>query len=100
MVERGIACVPVQQDAASLDWAARELERAVEEGRLRHDGHPVLRWCVANVRVEANSTGEIKPTKRRSRDRIDLAVASLFALTGHLRESRQPRRNAARTLAT
>lgn len=88
LVERGIACTPIRQDAASLNPAARELESALEEGRLRHDGDPVLRWCASNTRVEANSAGEIKPTKRRSRDRIDVMVACLFALAGHLAERR------------
>jgi phage terminase large subunit-like protein len=86
LIGRGIACTPVKQDAASLNPAVRELERAVEEGRLRHDGNPVLRWCTSNTRVEANAAGDIKPTKRRSRDRIDLTAASLFAIAGHLAE--------------
>ena len=86
LIGRGIACTPVKQDAASLNPAVRELEKAVEEGRLRHDGNPVLRWCTSNTRVEANAAGDIKPTKRRSRDRIDLTAASLFAIGGHLAE--------------
>lgn len=89
LIERGIPCTSVRQDAASLNPAARELERALEEGRLRHDGNPILRWCTSNTRVEANPAGEIKPTKRRSRDRIDLMVACLFALAGHLAERRE-----------
>jgi phage terminase large subunit-like protein len=88
LIEQGIACTPVTQDAASLSPAVRELEKAVEEGRLRHDGNPVLRWCTSNTRVEANAAGQVKPTKRRSRDRIDLTAASLFGIAGHLAERR------------
>jgi phage terminase large subunit-like protein len=92
LIEQGIACTPVTQDAASLSPAVRELEKVVEEGRLRHDGNPVLRWCMSNTRVEATAAGQVKPTKRRSRDRIDLTAASLFAITGHLAERRRDRK--------
>lgn len=86
LVEQGIACRGLKQDAASLDPAVREFEKALEDGRLRHDGNPVLRWCTSNVAVEANSTGELRTTKRRSRERIDLTVACLLAVAGHLEE--------------
>ncbi len=92
LIEQGVACTPVTQDAASLSPAVRQLEKAVEEGRLRHDGNPVLRWCASNIRVEANAAGQVRPTKRRSRDRIDLIAASLFAITGHLAERRHDRK--------
>ncbi|MGZ9204862.1 MAG: terminase large subunit [Nitrospira sp.] len=80
LLDRGLACLPVKQDSGSMTAAIRELEQVVEDRRLRHDGHPILRWCASNTCIKANSAGEIKPAKHRSRDRIDVAVASMFAL--------------------
>jgi phage terminase large subunit-like protein len=45
------------------------------EAKLRHGVNPSLTWCVSNVAIERNQTGERKFAKRRSR--IDGAVALL-----------------------
>ncbi len=80
----GITCVPVSQVASAMTAPARELERALARGKLRHGDHPVLRWCAANVAVEQNAAGEVRPAKQRSVDRIDLISATLMALSRHV----------------
>lgn len=50
-------------------------------GKLRHGGHPVLRWCVSNTFIERDAAGNRKPTKARSYGRIDAAVAALAAVS-------------------
>ena len=47
---------------------------------VAHDGHPVLRWCASNVMVEMDAAGNIKPSKRKSRERIDGIVALTMAV--------------------
>jgi phage terminase large subunit-like protein len=47
---------------------------------LRHDGHPVLRWCLGNVAVESDATGNIKPSKKVSTERIDGVIALVMAV--------------------
>jgi phage terminase large subunit-like protein len=81
LMDDGVTCVPVSQGARSLNGAVRELERVVANRTLRHDGHPVLRWCAGNTVVEENAYGEVRPAKNRSADRIDLIVATLMPLS-------------------
>jgi phage terminase large subunit-like protein len=50
-------------------------------GKLRHGGHPVLRWCISNTFIERDAAGNRKPTKARSYGRIDVAVAALAAVS-------------------
>ncbi len=80
----GINCVPVSQMASAMTAPARELERTIARGKLRHGDHPVLRWCAANVVAEQNAAGEVRPAKQRSVDRIDLISATLMALSRHV----------------
>jgi phage terminase large subunit-like protein len=40
----------------------------------------VLRWCAANAVVEQDAAGNIKPSKRKSTERIDGVVALVMAL--------------------
>jgi phage terminase large subunit-like protein len=57
-----------------------ELDAAMRSGRLRHDGHPVLAWCLGNVVGNADRRGNLYPTKQRPEQKIDAAVALMMAL--------------------
>ena len=76
----GIPCVPMRQGFASLSAPTKSLEKAVLARTLRHDGHPVLRWCVSNVAVESDPAGNLKPSKTISTERIDGVVALIMAV--------------------
>jgi phage terminase large subunit-like protein len=76
----GLLCVSMRQGFASLSAPTKSLELAVLGRRLRHDGHPVLRWNVSNVAVESDPTGNIKPSKTASTERIDGVVALIMAI--------------------
>lgn len=84
LVSDGIACVPVAQSNSAMNASARDLERVLAEGKLRHGGHPVLRWCAGNAISHVDPSGEIRPSKSKSVERIDLLVALLMALSRHL----------------
>lgn len=57
------------------------LEALLEEGRIEHDGNPVLRWNAGNAVLKKGGEGEdCMPSKRRSPERIDGIVALLMAL--------------------
>ena len=49
-------------------------------GRLRHGGHPVLRWAVSNAVVSFDPANNRKPEKGKSTGRIDPAVAAFMAV--------------------
>ena len=76
----GFVVVEVRQGFASLSAPAKSLERAILSRRLRHNGHPVLRWCVSNVALETDAAGNIKPSKSKSTERIDGVVALVMAI--------------------
>jgi phage terminase large subunit-like protein len=57
-----------------------ELDAAMRAGRLRHDGNPVLEWCIGNVVGKADRRGNLYPTKQRPEQKIDAAVALMMAV--------------------
>jgi hypothetical protein len=71
----------------------RELERLILEGKLRHGGHPILRWMAGNVEVETDAAGNQKPSKAKSSERIDGIVALNMAIARVGRPG-QPQRRA------
>jgi phage terminase large subunit-like protein len=76
----GFTCVAVRQGFASLSAPSKALEAAILSKTLRHNGHPVLRWCLGNVALETDAAGNIKPSKKASTERIDGVVALVIAI--------------------
>ena len=59
--------------------------RLTLEGKLAHGGHPVLRWCMDNAVVQTDAAGNIKLSKAKATEKIDLAVALVMALDRAIR---------------
>ena len=59
--------------------AILKLDAAMRSGRLRHDGDPVLGWCVGNVVGQEDGRGNLFPAKQRD-GKIDAAIALLMAI--------------------
>lgn len=68
------------QGFASLSAPMKELNSLILSGKIRHQQNPVMRWMVSNVAIEQDAAGNIKPSKRRSKEKIDGVVALVNAL--------------------
>lgn len=78
----GLTMLEFGQGFASMSPPSKELEKLVLDGRLDHGNHPVLSWCAANVVAELDAAGNIKPSKKKSTERIDGIVAAIMAIGG------------------
>lgn len=67
------------QGYQSMSPALRTLESLLLNAKLRHGNHPVLTMCMANAVVKSDEAGGRKLDKKRSRGRIDGAVALAMA---------------------
>ena len=76
----GFDMVPFGQGFQSMASPTKELEVLVHSGKLRHGGDPVLRWMASNVAVETDAADNIKPSKKKSPEKIDGIVALVMAL--------------------
>ncbi|MFH1739831.1 MAG: terminase TerL endonuclease subunit, partial [bacterium] len=63
----------------------RELLKLTLGKKLRHGGHPVLRWMADNVTVKQDPAGNVKPDKSKSTEKIDGVVALIMGLDRALR---------------
>lgn len=80
----GVEMIQHGQGYKSQSPPTKELLKLVLSQKISHGGHPVLRWCVSNLVVEQDPAGNLKPSRRRSTEKIDLAVSSIMALQGCL----------------
>ena len=77
----GLPVLEVAQTMANLTSASKALEQMVLAQKIRHDGHPILRWCVSNALADTDSNGNLKPSKKRSHERIDGVSALVTGLS-------------------
>src|SRR5215207_1455072 len=75
----GVPMFDFRTTTQNLSPAINELDAAMRSGRLRHDGNPVLAWCVGNVVGQEDRRGNLFPAKVRE-NRIDAAVALMMAI--------------------
>ena len=76
----GFEIVAFGQGFASMNWPTKKLEEIVLSAKLAHGGNPVLRWMAANVSLETDAADNWKPSKKKSRERIDGIVALIMGL--------------------
>lgn len=76
----GLPVVEFGQGFRSMSEPTKELEKLVISSLIAHGGHPVLRWMAGNVATEMDPAGNIKPSKRKSTERIDGIVMLIMAL--------------------
>jgi len=75
-----VPCDPFGQGFASMSFPSKEFEKAALEGKLAHGGDEVLRWMMGNVSLRFDASGNIKPDKSKSGDKIDGVVAAVMAI--------------------
>jgi len=68
------------QGFASMGAPTKRLMELVLSGELAHGGNPVLRWMASNTMVEIDPAGNIKPSKSKSREKIDGIVSLCMAI--------------------
>lgn len=80
--DKGIPCIEYRPTLANFTLAMKECEALVRQGRLHHQGNPVLDWCISCTEAYINSNGDMRPVKDKNNplQKIDGTVALLTAL--------------------
>lgn len=76
----GFEVIAYGQGFKDMTAPTKELEKLVMAKSIRHGGNPVLRWMASNVTVETDAAGNLKPSKKKSTEKIDGIVAAIMAL--------------------
>jgi len=76
----GFRIMNFRQGFRSMSEPTKDLEAIVLDRKLNHYGNPVLRWMAQNTVIETDAAGNIKPSKKKSKNKIDGMVALIMAL--------------------
>ncbi|AQU06098.1 terminase large subunit [Dehalococcoides mccartyi] len=80
LTDKGYTMVPFSQSVKNMSPPTKELMNITLSGKLKHGGHPVLRWNADNMMVYRDSNDNLKPNKQKATGRIDGMVALIMAL--------------------
>lgn len=76
----GLPVVEFPQNMATFARPVNDFENLILKRQLEHGGNPCLRWAVGNVVLQTDASENRRPTKSKSKDRIDPAVAAIMSL--------------------
>lgn len=76
----GIMCVEHGQGYLDMSPASKTFFHAINNRDIRHDGNPVIDWMMRHCIVTRDPAGNIKPDKRKNRQKIDGVVAACMAV--------------------
>lgn len=79
LMEQGITCVEIRPTVLNFSEPMKELDKLIAEGKLRHDGNPVMRWMMGNVVAQRDYKDNVYPRKEKDENKIDGPVAAIMA---------------------
>ena len=81
----GFTMVPIGMGYKDMSPGMKELYKLFLEGQIIHGGNPVLKWMAGNVVAEIDAAENIKPSKKKSTEKIDGIVALIMGLDRAIR---------------
>ena len=78
--DAGLEVALFGQGFVSMNAPSKHLDVLVRSGSLRHGGHPVLSWNASNLMWEKDAADNWKPSKKKSREKIDGMTALIMAI--------------------
>lgn len=80
MLAEGAPMVEYRQTVQTMSEPMKELEALVLQGKLTHNGNPMMTWMISNVVCHRDVKDNIYPRKERVEHKIDGPVAAIMAL--------------------
>lgn len=84
--DMGLTVLEFGQGFASMSPPSKELEKMILSRKIMFPDNPALAWNFSNAIAEIDAAGNCKPSKKKSREKIDMVVSTIMALDGALRD--------------
>lgn len=79
LTKEGITAYRMAQNHSMFNEPIEDFTQCIADGRMRHNGDPLLRWCANHAVVNKNRQMQKMFDKRSSSEKIDPLVASVMA---------------------
>lgn len=76
-----VQAVEIPQQPRFLSDPMKQLDGLIMDGRIHHDGNPVMTWMMGNVTGHVDAKDNVFPRKERDENKIDGPVALIMAMS-------------------
>lgn len=76
----GVVMVEYKQVILTMSQPMKELQGAINSGRLHHSNHKVMNWMIGNVIAKEDRKDNVYPNKERRENKIDGPVSLIMAI--------------------
>lgn len=80
LTKEKVEMVEFRMNTANLSEPTKHLDALIRSGKIRHNGSPLLRWCMSNVVCKEDNNRNVFPSKNERRLKIDPVIAIIMAL--------------------
>lgn len=88
-IDDRIEMVEFRMNTANLSEPTKNLDALIRQGKVRHNGSPLLRWCLSNVVCKEDAAGNVFPRKSNEKLKIDPIVAIIMAVARWMNEAEE-----------
>ena len=90
LLAEGAPMVEYRQTVATMSEPMKTLEALVLQGKLTHDGNPMMTWMISNVVCHRDNKDNIYPRKERNENKIDGPVALIMGIGRAISQAAKP----------
>lgn len=76
-----------RMNVGNFSEPTKQFDALIRSGKVRHNGSPLLRWCLGNVVCTYDALDNVLPKKSHKALKIDPVVAIIMGLAGLLQDS-------------
>lgn len=84
--EERIEMVEFRMNTANLSEATKNFDALIRQAKVRHNGSPLLKWCLGNVVCKEDAAGNVFPRKSNEKLKIDPIIACIMTIAAWTQE--------------
>ena len=81
-INERIEMTEFRMTTSNLSEATKHLDALIRDGKFRHNGNGLFKYCMGNVVCKEDAGGNVFPRKSSERSKIDIAIACIMAVAG------------------
>lgn len=81
--------VKFNMNTSNISEPMKRFDGIIREGKMVHNGSPLVRWCLGNVVAKEDHNGNVFPRKTNEKFKIDPVIAGIMGLAGWVKDDRE-----------
>lgn len=84
-----IEMVEFRHNTANFSEPTKNLDALIRQGKIRHNGSKLLRWCLGNLVCKYDAADNVFPRKNNEKLKIDPVIAIIMTIASWMQEDQK-----------